>query len=392
MKKAVLIIGLLLLFAAEILRVYYIMPFPGSQRSNSIGFAYWLDKNIGWLRILLIALIAYPLWNIFMHSGRWAKIISGACILIYVFVFYKFNFRFQADKMFYQPRTKTFASSKDNKIPTDKLIIGVEINGEAKAYPIQLIGYHHQVRDTIGNIPVMITYCTVCRTGRAFSPTVNGHNEVFRLVGMDHFNAMFEDSSTRSWWRQETGGAIAGPLNGSYLREIPSRQVKLATWLQEYPNSLILQRDTVFNEDYNDLADFDRGTLKSSLEKRDSASWKFKSWVLGVANGKEAKAYDWNELVQKRIIQDSMRDLPLLITLEADTASFHVLNRMVNGKSLQFELVRDSLRDLNTNSIWTMAGSCTNGQLQGTSLKPVQAYQEFWHSWSTFHPNTTKHE
>lgn len=58
----------------------------------------------------------------------------------------------------------------------------------------------------------MVTYCTVCRTGRVYSPMVNGKLETFRLVGMDHFNAMFEDASTKSWWRQSNGDCIAGPL------------------------------------------------------------------------------------------------------------------------------------------------------------------------------------
>ena len=70
----------------------------------------------------------------------------------------------------------------------------------------------------------MITYCTVCRTGRVYSPIVNGKLEKFRLVGMDHFNAMFEDETTKSWWQQATGIAIAGPLKGSRLEEIPSHQ------------------------------------------------------------------------------------------------------------------------------------------------------------------------
>jgi hypothetical protein len=67
----------------------------------------------------------------------------------------------------------------------------------------------HQVRDSINHIPVMVTYCTVCRTGRIYNPIVNGKAETFRLVGMDHFNAMFEDATTKSWWRQSTGECIA---------------------------------------------------------------------------------------------------------------------------------------------------------------------------------------
>ena len=139
---------------------------------------------------------------------------------------------------------------------------------EARAYPIQLIGYHHQVRDTVGNTPLMVTYCTVCRTGRVYSPLVNGKPETFRLVGMDHFNAMFEDETTKSWWQQATGVAIAGPLKGKHLVEIPSRQASLASWIHYHPNSTIMQADTSFQKDYDDLADFDKGTIKGHLETK----------------------------------------------------------------------------------------------------------------------------
>lgn len=98
---------------------------------------------------------------------------------------------------------------------------------EASAYPIQFIGYHHQVRDTVGGQPVMVTYCTVCRTGRVFLPKVQGAAETFRLVGIDHFNAMLEDARTGTWWRQATGEAVGGPLRGEVLPEIASTQASL---------------------------------------------------------------------------------------------------------------------------------------------------------------------
>jgi hypothetical protein len=394
MRTFLLIFGLLLLFAVEILRVYFIMPFPGSQQSNTIDIAYWLGKNIVWLRVIGILLIIIPALSILRQKRKWKKIFLCAVLIFYAVIFFFFNFRFEADKMFYQPQSKLFATAADNKIKDNKLVIGVTINGEAKAYPIQLIGYHHQVRDTIGNTPVMITYCTVCRTGRAFSPFVNNRQENFRLVGMDHFNAMFEDATTKSWWQQATGVAIAGPLKGTSLKELPSQQMTLAAWLKQYPGSKIMQPDTLYQKDYDDLADYDNGTIKGSLEKRDSASWKFKSWIIGIANNNAAKAYDWNELVAKQVIQDSLPGLPIIITLEKDTASFHVYNRSLNGNTLQFEKTSDEniLREINTQSTWNIQGVCIDGTLKGQQLQAIQASQEFWHSWSTFHPATTKYE
>ncbi|HEV8084678.1 MAG TPA: DUF3179 domain-containing (seleno)protein [Chitinophagaceae bacterium] len=393
MNRLLLWFGLLLLFGAEILRIYFIMPFPGSQHNETISFAYWLSNNIFWIRILGLAFVAFPLINIFKNSRRWVKIVWASVLAFYAGIFFFFNFSFEADKMFYQPKEKLFVTSATDTSNKNKLVIGVVINGEAKAYPIQIIGYHHQVRDTISNTPVMITYCTVCRTGRAFSPYVNGKLESFRLVGMDHFNAMFEDATTKSWWQQATGIAIAGPLKGTALSELPSKQLTLDVWLRQYPNSLIMQPDTSFNKDYKDLADYDKGTIKSSLEKRDSLSWKPKSWIVGVIYNHSSKAYDWNELVKKKMIQDSIAGLPIVLALEKDTASFHVYDRRVDGSVLHFQSVsnNDLLVDQNTNSTWNMDGLCIAGTLKGERLVPVQAYNEFWHSWQTFHRNAEKY-
>ncbi|HCL83130.1 MAG TPA: hypothetical protein DIC22_04100, partial [Chitinophagaceae bacterium] len=272
----------MLLFVTEILRVYFIMPFPGSQYANTIDWAYFIEKYKWLLRILGLMLAAGPAYRIFTQKKRLPRILLSGMIALYGVIFFFFNFRFEADKMFYQPGIKDFAGVAGNKTDSNKLVIGIEINGESRAYPIQIIGYHHQVKDTVGNTPVMVTYCTVCRTGRVYSPLINGKPETFRLAGMDHFNAMFEDETTKSWWQQATGVAIAGPLKGYHLEEIPSRQASLASWIRDHPNSTILQPDSNFKKDYDDLAGFDKGTVKSHLEKRDSASWKMKSWIVGI--------------------------------------------------------------------------------------------------------------
>ncbi|MFT3750235.1 MAG: DUF3179 domain-containing (seleno)protein [Agriterribacter sp.] len=390
MKRLLLIAGLIFLFAIEILRIYFIMPFPGSQHNQTIDIAYWLGRNIWWLRVIGLLIILTPCIKIFKSGSLRKKIALSIFLLLYGLTFFMFTFRFEADKMFYQPKNKNFANASANKIALDKLILGIQVNGEAKAYPIQLIGYHHQVKDTVGNIPVIVTYCTVCRTGRVYSPVINGSPENFRLVGMDHFNAMFEDATTKSWWQQATGKAIAGKLKGSRLQEIPSAQSTLASWLIQYPQSAILQPDTLFNKKYENLAEYDKGTLKSNLEKRDSGSWQFKSWVIGIQHLNISKAYDWNKLLSQQIIQDSLPGLPVLIGLEKDSMTFHVFNRAIKDTVLTFEKnnAANELTDIQTHSIWNMFGQCIEGALKGKQLQPIQAYQEFWHSWQTFHPQT----
>ena len=81
-----------------------------------------------------------------------------------------------------------------------------------------------------------------------------------------------------------------------------------------------------------------------------------------------------------------------MLALEKDTASFHVYDRRVNGTILNFQKgTNDLLIDKDTNTTWNMDGVCIDGTMKGERLTPVHAYQEFWHSWSNFHPNTTKY-
>ncbi len=386
-KRLIFFLALALLFSAEILRVYLVMPFPGSQVRNTVSYAYWLEQWIVWIRIFTLLLVCFALYAVYKTGKTWAKILLPLTLIGYAVLFFAFNYKLQADKIFHQPVNKSFTLAGDSDIDRSKLIIGVTIGGQAKAYPIQLIGYHHQVVDTIGNTPVMITYCTVCRSARVFSPIVNGRLETFRLVGMDHFNAVFEDATTKSWWQQATGTAITGPLKGYVLKEFSSAQLTLTSWLRQYPKSLVMKPDTLFMDNYFRLEDYDKGTMRSDLVRRDRASWQRNSWIVGVANDFASKAYDWNQLLQKRLIQDSVDRLPILLTIENDSASFHVYDRRVDDWVLSFRIWNDKdlLVDENTHSTWNMDGECVDGSLKGKKLLPVQSYNEFWHTWQTFH-------
>lgn len=385
------VFGMAMLIGVEIMKVYFIMPFPGSQVEERIKVAYFIHNNIWVLRLIGLGFMLYPAY-VYLRTDRiWVRWPVIVLLGFWLFVVYLFNFRFLADKMFLQPETKALKSAADNKVPLNDLVVGVTINGESKAYPIEVIGYHHQVRDTVGGKPVMVTYCTVCRTGRVFEPLVDGQPENFRLVGMDHFNAMFEDSRTRSWWRQVNGEAIVGELKGKLLPVVPSEQMSLGTWLNYHPESLVMQPDSIFVEAYKGLAKYDEGKMKGNLEKRDSLPWMEKSWIVGVPIGADSKAFDWIALTKKRVINDKVGLTPVVIALERDSVTFHAWQR---PDTLTFKLDAglNVLADDQTNSHWDWMGKCIEGPLQGNQLKWLQSYQEYWHSWRTFRPGTEKGE
>jgi hypothetical protein len=364
----------------EILNVYFIMPMPGSQRIRSIDTAYFL-YNYRW--VFRVAFGFFVLLG-FIQAYRSQKWFTILALFFVVGISYAFNFQMAADAMFYQPSTLQMVEAKQNKVPLDRLVLGVNINGESKAYPISLIGYHHQVRDTLGGKPIMVTYCTVCRTGRVFEPMIKGKYEKFRLVGMDHFNAMFEDESTKSWWRQANGEAITGQLKGTHLPELESLQTSLATWLKLYPHARIMQPDIKFMEEYDSTAKYESGKSKKELTGTDSLSWKRKSWVIGIEIGKESIAIDWNRLKRERIINFQLANKPLVVVLASDNRSFFAFERPTN--QMKFTFKSDSL--VNGNQHFDLKGMDVSSQI---SLKKIKAYQEFWHSWETFHHKTSRY-
>lgn len=361
----------------EILNVYFIMPMPGSQEMNSIDIAYFLYDHRWKFRILL----GLTLGISFLRSDWKIKWIPYIAMVLLVIITYFTNFYMAADHMFYQPGNLSFANAFANQVDTNRLIIGVTNGSQAKAYPIRFIGYHHQVMDTIDGKPILVTYCTVCRSGRVFEPRIDGKLEKFRLVGMDHFNAMLEDKTTRSWWRQVTGEAIKGPLKGKKLPEVFSQQTSLAEWIKLHPHTQIMQADSSFISEYTENTDYETGRSKKKLTGTDSISWNAKSWVIGVRVGPFTKAYDWNRLKAERIIHDKIKDTPILLVISKDTTNFYVLKRP--GEDALFSLEGNQL--IFENHRYSVQG---RGIDTAFNLTPVQAYQEFWHSWKYFNPDT----
>ncbi|WPR75316.1 DUF3179 domain-containing (seleno)protein [Algoriphagus sp. NG3] len=373
-------LGFLLLF--EFLKIYFIMPFPGSQQWDTIDFAYFLHRNKVTFWVVALTLIVIGLKPVMSGSKKWVPFL---CLSITVALLCIFNFKMAADAMFEEPKELSFQNSGSFEGSDSTLVIAIQKGGEAKAYPIRYIVYHHQVRDSLAGNPVMVTYCSVCRTGRVFSPFVKGKAEEFRLVGMDHFNAMFEDSETGSWWQQATGEAIVGKLKGEKLDEIESIQLTAGAFFKTFPQGEIMAEDPNFISKYDSLGKFEKGKSESKLTGTDPFSWNEKSWVIGVEVDDKAKAYDWNALKETESIRDRIGEKDIVLLLNKDTQSFAVYEIP--------SFTRAHLWTGDTLYLDSAAYSFTGKSLDPSKsdLKRLKAYQEFWHSWRTFRPNTGKY-
>lgn len=374
-------VGVALLVLFEMANVYFIMPMPFSQRVRSIGLAYFLHSWRWTFRALSLVLMLSGASAALSVRG-WRRALVPLALAVAVVIVYMANVVMSADHMFVQPNRLIMATREHNVVEPNRLVVGVDLDGDARAYPVQFIGYHHQVRDTVGGTPVMVSFCTVCRTGRVFSPVIDGRAETFRLVGMDHFNAMFEDRTTKSWWRQANGDAVAGPAKGKSLAEIPSVQVTLSQWLALHPTSRIMQPDPTLKDEYTKDFDYETGKSRKTLTGTDTASWHDKSWVVGITADGESKAYDWNRLRRERVINDVVGHTPILLALARDSVSFFAFARP--DSATRFALRGDSL--VAGSASYDLTGHGPDGQLAA-----IDASQEFWHSWRTFQPATKRY-
>jgi len=376
--KALFYIGIVSWCFLEILKVYFIMPMPGSQQWESVEFAYFIHQNRWVFRLICGIMVLSGAWASFSIKRKWIPLLSLVPLIL---VIYLFNFKMLAEKIFEETENLSFYDFESYDENDSSLVVAIAHEGKAKAFPIRYISYHHQVRYSIGKIPIMVTYCNVCRTGRIFSPIIDGKLEKFRLVGMDHFNAMFEDETTGSWWQQATGEAIVGPSTGKSLVELESEQMTAGTFFSLYPKGLIMKADEAFLSKYDSLGKFEKGKSTSKLTMTDSVSWNQKSWVIGISLNGISKAYDWNDLKKEIIIHDAVGNQPIVLVLAEDKQSFAAFKRT---RLQYFQIKNDTL--YSGESKYNLAGKPSHSVTP--ELEKINAYQEFWHSWRTFHPET----
>ena len=353
-----------------------------------LDLAYFMWSNILYFRIALVAILAFAVWK--MSPDEQSSLIIPTTILGigWAFIYWLFNLFWVGKHKFDPLKNPVYEQAANNKVQLSQQIMGVDLNGIQKAYPISMIFYHHQLPDVIGEQPIWVTYCGLCRSGRVSDRVVDGQALDFALVGAVTFNAVFKDHQTGSWWRQETGEAVKGKHKGKMLDYISMEQMSLENWLAKHPNSQILQYDPNYQKKYNFL---------TSLMNYESS---FPSWmrqdtpplIIGLEIDGNSRAYDWKELQSRRMVMDTVSDKHLLVMSSEDGTSPFVYIRTVDGETLDFEINGNVLTDKNTQSTWNMFGQCTDGQLKGKQLETVQYYQQFIRAWVSFHPDSTYYD
>jgi hypothetical protein len=291
--------------------------------------------------------------------------------------------------------------------PVEPVIL-VEIEGVAKAYPLQVLMWHEIVNDTVGEVPVAVTFCPLCNTAIAFDRRFGDEVLDFGTTGMLRYsNLVMYDRQSESWWQQADGKAIAGLYAGSRLNFLPAPIIGWEEFQATYPDGQVLSRDTGHNRNYgrNPYVGYD--DINSAPFLYDGPAipdaLPATARVLTVDLNDEAAAYPYATLQEIGAANDTVGNTPIVVLWQAGTASAlddsavagghdvgaaAAYNRVVDGQTLSFSREGDRILDAETGSSWNVLGRALDGPLAGTQLEPVVGVNHFWFSWAAFRPET----
>ena len=143
------------------------------------------------------------------------------------------------------------AVSKIDNIGDKEPVVGLIVNGEAKAYPVQVLMWHEIVNDTIGGVPVSVTFCPLCNAVIVFDRRLDGVVLDFGTTGKLRFSDLvMYDRQTESWWQQFLGKAIVGKMTGKVLKVLPSRLESWGKFKKRAPKGMVLVPEAQYSRSY----------------------------------------------------------------------------------------------------------------------------------------------
>lgn len=286
-------------------------------------------------------------------------------------------------------------------------VIALTVNGQARAYPLQVLIWHEMVNDRIGDVPVLVTFCPLCYTAIVFERTIDGKEYTFGVSGMlRHSNMVMYDRKTESLWQQATGEAIVGDMVDRKLNTLPAQIISYEQFRRAYPEGLVLSRNTGFKRDYgrNPYVGYDDINnrpfgYQGEYDGRVAPMEK----LITVTIKKTHKAYPYSITSKQRVINDQIADVPITVfhtegalsALDAarmansrPSGSTGVFDRRLDGKTLSFQSDGNLFVDKETSSTWNITGKAVTGPLAGKQLKPIAHGDFFAFTWLIFRPKT----
>jgi len=286
-------------------------------------------------------------------------------------------------------------------------VIYLEVEGDARAYPLQILIWHEIVNDRLGGKPVLVTFCPLCYSAIVFDRRVEGEELEFGVSGfLRHSDLVMYDRKTETLWQQFTGKAIVGDYVGTTLEQLPSQIISFEQFKNGHPDGKVLSRNTGHRRNYgrNPYPGYDdiENTpflVNTDNDKRLPPMEK----VIGIRVSGAKVAYPYSVTEEERVINDTVNNTEVVVFhLEGASSALDavrisdsrrdgstgVFQRRIDGRTLTFELRGGEIVDQETKSRWEITGQAVEGPLRGRQLQPVTSGDYFAFAWLVFWPDT----
>ena len=295
---------------------------------------------------------------------------------------------------------------------TDR-VLGLIINGQARAYPASLGWWHEIVNDLLGGQFVSVTFCPLTGTKLALAATDSSGGQIeYGVSGLlVYANLVLYDRADDALYPQMIHTGFAGDSKGVQLELLPALETTWSEWKRLHPETTLPRegtglerfprrvRDNYPTESYLSDPYIDYRADHTSVPYPPSGGVDLrlppKDFVLGVCYGSDTRAYHHRTLPEPVAINDLVGDLPIAVFFDGRSQTAAAFSAWAGDDVLDFYALDPSakepllFRDANTGSTWNLEGEAVVGPLQGTRLQMAPSYNAMWFAWSAFFPRTS---
>lgn len=276
----------------------------------------------------------------------------------------------------------------------EDLIVGVLVNGHARAYPHRILDWHEIVNNTVGDENITINYCPL--TGTAFSWKSESNN-VFSTFGVSgllyNANLILYDRETDSYWSQMRLQCVSGAEKGEQAQVLDLIETTWGQWKALYPNSDVLSPDTGWPRNYSIYPYGDYKTNHDFLlfpAAPLSTIFPNKKRVFAILDRKQAKVYKFEDFEGGNIIKDSFNGVEfVLVGDENFIAAYHLPSEFQN-RTYTYEVVpgeNSSVFKDDRGSRYSIFGQVVEGTNAGLQLVQARSVTSYWFAVAAFYPN-----
>jgi hypothetical protein len=287
-------------------------------------------------------------------------------------------------------------------------VIAVRVGTQARAYPLQILIWHEIVNDTLGGVPVAVTYCPLCNSAIAFDRRAAGRTLTFGTTGnLRNSDLVMWDRQTQSWWQQFSGQAIVGALTGTRLTALDAETLSFADFRARYPQGDVLSRYTGFQRPYGQNPyegyDTDPGARPFDYGGRLDPRLPPVERVETITVGVDTVVIPFHQLRSHPVTTITVGGVSAVVLFDPhvlspldqaniansrEVGAAAAFDRMLAGHSLDFHRAGPGvMTDAQTGSRWDITGRAIAGPLHGAQLRRLHDLNAFWFAVAAFLPH-----